>query len=142
MTGLLDVALDYIRRGWAPVPIPHKAKRPKGDAWQTLRLAETTAAQFFNGKDQNIGVLLGEVSGGLTDVYGRGRSRGALFPASDIMLWASFQAAQPLALSIRSLANRVGTSKNRRFPPRCKSDLRFSCSERGELAWDSLVFSI
>ena len=36
----------------------------------------------------------------------------------------------------------VGTSKNRRFPPRCKSDSRFSCSERGELAWDSLVFSI
>ena len=35
-----------------------------------------------------------------------------------------------------------GTSKNRRFPPRCKSNSRFSCSERGELAWDSLVFSI
>ena len=35
-----------------------------------------------------------------------------------------------------------GTSKNRRFPPRCKSDSRFSCSERGRLEWDSLVFSI
>jgi hypothetical protein len=39
-----------------------------GDAWQTLRITEATAAQFFNGKDQNISVLLGEASGGLTDV--------------------------------------------------------------------------
>jgi hypothetical protein len=35
-----------------------------------------------------------------------------------------------------------GTSKNRRFPPPCKSDSRFSCSERGRLAWGSLASSI
>ena len=64
----LEVALDFIRRGWSPIAIPHKAKRPKGDAWQTLRVTETTVAQFFNGADQNVGVLMGEASGGLTDV--------------------------------------------------------------------------
>ena len=36
----------------------------------------------------------------------------------------------------------AGTSKNRRFPPPCKSDSRFSCSERGRLAWDSVASSI
>jgi hypothetical protein len=35
-----------------------------------------------------------------------------------------------------------GTSKNRRFPSPCKSDSRFSRSERGRLAWDSLASSI
>jgi hypothetical protein len=38
--------------------------------------------------------------------------------------------------------NSMGTSKNRRFPPPRKSDSRFSYSERGRLAWDSLAFSI
>jgi ParB-like nuclease domain len=36
----------------------------------------------------------------------------------------------------------MGTSKNRRFPPPCKSDSRLSCSERGRLAWGSLASSI
>ena len=36
----------------------------------------------------------------------------------------------------------LGTSKNRRFPPPCKSDSKFSCSERGRLAWDSVASSI
>jgi tRNA 2-thiouridine synthesizing protein A len=35
-----------------------------------------------------------------------------------------------------------GTSKDRRFPPPRKSDSRFSYSERGRLAWDSLASSI
>src|SRR6266853_1270049 len=26
----LDIALEYIDRGWSPVPIPHKSKRPSG----------------------------------------------------------------------------------------------------------------
>ena len=34
------------------------------------------------------------------------------------------------------------TSKNRRFPPPCKSDSEFSRSERGRLTWDSLASSI
>jgi len=36
----------------------------------------------------------------------------------------------------------MDTSKNRRFPSPRKSDSRFSYSERGRLAWDSLASSI
>jgi hypothetical protein len=68
-----------------------------------------------------------------------------------------FAAARCLALFSQRGANRrlcatvitendikhqKGTSKNRRFPPPRKSDSRFSYSERGRLAWDSLASSI
>jgi Bifunctional DNA primase/polymerase, N-terminal len=64
----LETALEYISRGWAPVPIPHKSKRPIGDEWQKLRITETDARQWFNGEEQNIGVRLGGLSDGLADV--------------------------------------------------------------------------
>ncbi len=63
----LEIALDYIHRGWAVVPVPFKSKRPIGDAWQTLRITEADARQWFNGEAQNVGVRLGELSGGLAD---------------------------------------------------------------------------
>jgi predicted transcriptional regulator len=64
----LDVALDYIGRGWSPIPIPHRQKRPKIEGWQTLRVTAADARRYFNGEDQNVGALLGEASHGLTDV--------------------------------------------------------------------------
>jgi len=63
----LETALEYIGRGWSPVPVPHKSKGPTANAWQKLRITEADAPQWFNGEAQNIGVLLGEASGGLTD---------------------------------------------------------------------------
>ena len=67
MTDMLDIALEYLRCGWSPIPIPYKTKRPLLDDWPNLRLTETTARQVFNGGPQNIGVILGEASGGTTD---------------------------------------------------------------------------
>ena len=64
----LDIALEYIRRGWEPIPIPHKSKRPAGDEWKTQRITQANAPQWFNGEAQNIGVRLGGLSGGLADV--------------------------------------------------------------------------
>ena len=64
----LETALDYIRRGWSPTPVLHKSKRPLKDEWQTLRITEADARQWFNGEAQNIGVMLGEASAGLVDV--------------------------------------------------------------------------
>jgi hypothetical protein len=64
----LEIALEYIASGWAVVPVPHKSKRPVGEAWQKLRITEADAPQWFNGEAQNIGVLLGEASAGLTDI--------------------------------------------------------------------------
>jgi putative DNA primase/helicase len=64
----LAIALAYIARGWAPVPVPHRSKNPGFDGWQKLCITAETAPEHFNGGQQNIGVLLGAASGGLQDV--------------------------------------------------------------------------
>jgi putative DNA primase/helicase len=59
-----DAALVYHARGWKPVPVSRKTKRPVGRRWQT---GPFDPAQF-NGNEQNVAIQLGEVSGGLVDV--------------------------------------------------------------------------
>src|ERR1700722_4451935 len=66
--GTLDIALAYVAEGWAVVPIAHRQKRPSLTDWQTLRISADDAPQYFNGAKQNIGVILGDPSHGLTDV--------------------------------------------------------------------------
>ena len=68
MPETLEVARGYVQRGWAPIPVPYQSKAPVLQGWPTLRLGETALAQHFNGARQNIGVLLGEPSGGLVDI--------------------------------------------------------------------------
>jgi hypothetical protein len=75
MTSALDIALRYIAEGWAPIPIPYMEKAPRtgdgsgaGPGWGNRRIDAASAPAWFNGAPQNIGVLLGEASGGLTDV--------------------------------------------------------------------------
>ena len=63
-----DAALDYARRGWAPVPIPHGEKNPNLRGWQNLRIGPAEVPRQFNGRPQNIGVVLGEPSGYLVDL--------------------------------------------------------------------------
>jgi P4 family phage/plasmid primase-like protien len=65
---VLAIALDYIQLGWSPVPVLFKDKGPRFKGWQTLRVNERDAAEYFDGAAQNIGVLLGPPSNGLTDV--------------------------------------------------------------------------
>jgi predicted P-loop ATPase len=62
-----DIALAYRRRGWFPIPIPHKSKIPQGNGWNKLRLDETEIPKRFDGQ-WNIGVLTGSVSNNLTDI--------------------------------------------------------------------------
>jgi Protein of unknown function (DUF3987)/Bifunctional DNA primase/polymerase, N-terminal len=62
-----DAAADYLRRGWAPIPIPWREKNPGFNGWEKLRVTPETLGVHFNGVRQNIGVLLGEPSGGLVD---------------------------------------------------------------------------
>jgi hypothetical protein len=64
----LSAALAYIARGWSPIPVPHREKGPLIEAWQNIRITTETAPADFNGAAQNIGVILGKASGGLTDV--------------------------------------------------------------------------
>lgn len=64
----LEIAHQYIGRGWNPVPIPHKKKSPVNDDWQKQTITADNVEKHFNGGMQNIGVQLGQKSGGLTDV--------------------------------------------------------------------------
>ena len=63
----LDTAVEYIRRGWNPVPIPFRQKKPVDDGWQLRIIDEASAPRHFNGAPQNVGIILGPTSGGLTD---------------------------------------------------------------------------
>lgn len=68
MVSMQDIARSYIVARWSPVPIPYKAKRPTIENWQNLRITAETVPAYFNCEAQNIGVLLGSASRGLTDV--------------------------------------------------------------------------
>ena len=61
----LDVAVDYIPRGWSPVPIPSR-EGPGARAGRTCEL-RADPPKHFNGAPQNVGVILGEPSGDLAD---------------------------------------------------------------------------
>lgn len=60
-------AIDYIRRGYAVVPVPAGGKGPVVPGWQRLRIAERDVPVAFR-TAANIGVILGAASGGLVDV--------------------------------------------------------------------------
>jgi putative DNA primase/helicase len=60
-------ASSYVARGWSPLPIHERQKRPKSKNWQTLRLQAGDIDQYFLG-DSNVGLLLGSASGGLVDI--------------------------------------------------------------------------
>ena len=66
-TATLDAAREYIRRGLAILPIPRGQKGPHTPNWPNLRLTEPDLAKNFS-TNQNIGVILGTASGGITDV--------------------------------------------------------------------------
>lgn len=61
-------AEGYARPGLAVVPIPERRKRPVITSWQTLRLLPEELSDYFNGRPQNVGIILGEPSGWVVDV--------------------------------------------------------------------------
>jgi Bifunctional DNA primase/polymerase, N-terminal len=64
----LDLAMGVIARGWTPVPIPI-GKSPKLKKWQKLKIdTHERARKYFYSVKLNVGVQMGLVSGGLTDV--------------------------------------------------------------------------
>jgi Virulence-associated protein E/Bifunctional DNA primase/polymerase, N-terminal len=64
----LAVALDLIRRGIRPVPVPYGKKGPTIPQWQHLVITKDNAFQYFNDHDLNVGAIMGPSSQGLTDV--------------------------------------------------------------------------
>ncbi len=64
---VLAATLAYHRRGWRVTPVRLGEKRPVGSGWQDLRLDEDGIRKAF-ATACNVGVLLGDASGGLVDV--------------------------------------------------------------------------
>ena len=64
----LQVALGYIARGWNPVAVSRKTKKPIGKEWQKRVLTAATAPRYFNSAAINVGVQLGPNSHNLNDV--------------------------------------------------------------------------
>jgi hypothetical protein len=63
----LDAALEYRRRGFSVLPIPRKTKSPRISNWPSLQISDSEVATLF-GNGENIGIKLGNASGGLCDV--------------------------------------------------------------------------
>ena len=65
-------AAGLLARGFVPIPVHPRTKRPIGDAWESLtpgRVRDRFDALFpENATDRNVGVLNGEPSGGFVDV--------------------------------------------------------------------------
>jgi uncharacterized protein (DUF927 family) len=59
-TAALSAALRWIELGFSPVPVPAGKKAPTIRGWQHLRIDAKSAAKYFNGAQQNIGILLGD----------------------------------------------------------------------------------
>jgi len=62
-----DAAHEYLGRGWRPVPLRRREKKPRDQDWQTLDFEWRDIRRHFS-EDDNVGVQLGPRSGGLTDV--------------------------------------------------------------------------
>ncbi|MCC6363182.1 MAG: bifunctional DNA primase/polymerase [Bryobacterales bacterium] len=60
-------AEQLIDAGFHPIPVPDRSKNPGFDGWQNLRLRRDDIPKYFNGRPQNIGVLVGDEYG-TTDV--------------------------------------------------------------------------
>jgi hypothetical protein len=52
-----NIILDYINRGFSPIPIPHKTKAPITKEWTKLRISADNLETYFDGELTNIGIL-------------------------------------------------------------------------------------
>src|ERR1043166_4417071 len=65
----IAAALQYHRRGWAPIRVPWGEKAPLKKGWQREQFDDAEdLTKAFGRSPQNIGLLLGKPSGGLVDV--------------------------------------------------------------------------
>jgi hypothetical protein len=64
----LAIAQDVLGRGWNPVPIPIGEKGPRKLKWQLLKITPANIEKHFKKSGLNVGIQMGPVSGGLTDI--------------------------------------------------------------------------
>jgi hypothetical protein len=66
MKNALEIAKQYCEEGLYPIPVQYKGKKPTVPTdWTNLKVTPDNAEQYFNGKETNIGILLGD---GLIDI--------------------------------------------------------------------------
>ena len=63
-----DYAGEYTRRHWGVIPVLHRSKKPRIKEWPHALFKENDLVRHFRQGPVNIGVLMGEPSGGLMDV--------------------------------------------------------------------------
>ena len=64
----LSIAINYYRSGLQPLPIDFREKNPNLNGWQRFKTTEAELSNYFNGRPQNIGVLLGAPSNFVVDL--------------------------------------------------------------------------
>lgn len=64
---MLDYATQYHERGFIPVPVEFGGKRPLSKDWQRTTLSDVDLRLYENDA-ANVGILLGDASGGLVDI--------------------------------------------------------------------------
>ena len=65
MKDALQFAKRYCEEGLHPIPVQYKGKNPTVSGWPNLKVTPDNVKQYFNGKETNIGILLGD---GLIDI--------------------------------------------------------------------------
>ena len=65
MKNALQFAKRYCEEGLHPIPVQYKGKKPTVSGWTNLKVTPDNAEQYFNGKETNIGIRLGD---GLIDI--------------------------------------------------------------------------
>jgi putative DNA primase/helicase len=68
MENTLALACSYRDRGFSPIPVPLGSKNPQLPGWSKLLLTRDELPDFFSDRLSNIGVLLGDASGGVVDI--------------------------------------------------------------------------
>ena len=58
------LAKDYLDRGWQPVALRPRGKQPVNKGWQERQLTAEDLAGEFSDPDGNVGIRLGDASGG------------------------------------------------------------------------------
>ena len=61
----VETAIELCEQGFDPVPVEYKGKKPLYSKWQKTKITEANAHHYFNGKEMNHGILLGE---GIIDI--------------------------------------------------------------------------
>jgi hypothetical protein len=62
-----EAAQAYIGKGWRPIPVWPNSKKPRDKRWPEAALSANDVPGAFVG-EMNVGLALGDVSGGLVDV--------------------------------------------------------------------------